>query len=443
MPKVVVIGGGPSGICAAFYAKQQNPDADVVVIRREPGFIVPCAIPYAFGLLSPEKIISKSPDNLVTSVGVKLVIDEVVEIDASSKVVKTAKGEKFPYDKLILATGSVPVMPPIPGSDLENVFPTPKSLDALSNVVKAVEKAKNVVIIGGGFAGVEIAAEVSRRGKKVSIVEMLPHCLQLAFDEEFCEKGEEHLKNHGINVYTGVKAERFVGDGAVKEVELSNGEKIPADVVIVAVGVRPNTKLATDMGLELGPFKAIKVDEHMRTSNPDVFAAGDCCEKISFITKKPSNLRLASIGAREGKVAGINAAGGDVTFPGVIGVFSTEFLGFGMGAAGFTEKAAKEEGIDVVVGNAVGFDKHPSTMPGTMQMHVKLIFRREDMKLIGGQVCGGLTAGEIANMLGFMIYKGATAEDLANMQYGTQPMLTPPPISYLVCRAAENALSEA
>jgi NADH oxidase (H2O2-forming) len=440
---VLIIGGSAGGPVAGITARRHYKDAKVTVIRKEkPGqVLVPCGLPYIFGTVgAPEKNII--PDALLTGNTIDFIVDEVTSIDRQGKVVSTASGKSVGYEKLVLAVGGLPIIIPIPGSDLENVFCAKKDVDYINTLLKTLDKVKDVVIIGGGFIGLEFADELKKRGLNVTIVEMLPHCLELVFDEDFCSVAENKLRERGIDVKTKAQAEAILGKKQVEGVKLSTGEELKADLVFMCIGVRPNTELAQKAGLEIGETKAIWVDDYGRTSDQDIFAIGDCAEKKSFFTRRPSNLRLASIACTEARIAGANLFGLKRRNEGVIGSFATIIGDSGVGMAGLTETAAKAAGLEVVTSDVKTPDKHPGSMPGTTEFRVKLVFERASQQILGGQVCGGGTVGEVVNVLSALIQNKMTADQVATFQYGTHPFFTPSPIPYPIVNGAEVALTK-
>ncbi len=438
---LLIIGGSAAGVTASITARKHNKDVKITVVRKEKEVVIPCGIPYMYGTLEdPTK--NLIPDNLLLSKNIEIVVDEVKSLNRDEKTVTLSKGEKVSYEKLILATGSLPAVPPIPGINLKNVFTVRKDLSYLLGLVDALKKAKNVVVIGGGFIGVEFADEFVKRGLNVTIVEILPCCLQLAYDEDFCKLAEKKLIERGVKLKTNNKVEEIVGNGKVEKVRLSSGEILEADLVLVGVGVKPNIELAKNAGLKIGEQGGIWVDEYMRTSDENIFAVGDCAEKYSFFTKKPTALRLASITAREARIAGVNVFGLKRKNIGVIGCFSTIIGDLALGVAGLTERLAKELGFNFVVGMAVAPDKHPGVMPGCKEMRVKLLFEKDSKILIGGQIAGGVTTGEVTNIIASLVEKKTTAEEVATFQYGTHPALTSSPVTYQIAEAAEDALTK-
>jgi NADPH-dependent 2,4-dienoyl-CoA reductase/sulfur reductase-like enzyme len=438
---IVIIGGSAAGIPAAITCRRHYPDKNVILIRKEKKVQIPCGIPYIYGTVdSPEN--NMIPDNVITNNGIELLVDEAKKINRSNKTILTESGENIAYDRLILATGSLPLDLPIPGLGKENVFMIKKDYVYLENLLNRLDNAKDIVILGGGFIGVEFADECKkRRDANVTIVELLPHCLMLAFEEEFCKEAEKALDERGINVVTGVKLEEVLGNKKVTGVKVSNGQVIKADVLIAAVGVKPNVALAESAGLKLDRG-GIVVDSHMMTSDENIYACGDCVSKKSFFSDKPSGLKLASIATMEARIAGANLFNKKRENSGVVGVFSTVIGHKTFGMAGLSEKTAKDTGFNIIVGQAESPNRHPSRMPGMVNMKVKLVFNKDNGELIGGQVRGGNSAGELINTISACIQKKMTADDIATFQIGTHPAVTASPIAYQLVNAAEIALTK-
>ena len=437
---VVVVGGSAAGLVAGISCRRRYPDKQVMLIRKEEQVLVPCGIPYIFGTLeSPEKDVI--PDALLSKNGIELITGEVVDVQRANKVVALESGEEVGYDKLILATGSLPIRLPIAGSDKANVFVVSKDIAYLKEMLGAVNEAKDIVIIGGGFIGVEFADECKKgRDASVSIVEALPHCLQLALDTECCIEAESLLTERGVKLYTDRKVEAILGDDKVSGVKLATGEEIKADVVIMGVGAVPNVDLAKKAGLQTGPSRAVQVDNYMRTlSDPDIFACGDAAEKRSFFTGRCSAIMLASVATAEARIAGANAFKTCCRNLGEIGVWSTIVGETAFACAGLTEMAAQKEGFDVVIGESETFDRHPGAMPGAATTKVKLVFCKKTGQLLGGGITGGRGAGELINVVSACIQHSMTAHEVSLFQMGTHPALTASPIAYQMVNAAELA----
>ncbi|MBE9573322.1 MAG: FAD-dependent oxidoreductase [Proteobacteria bacterium] len=433
----VVILGGTMGISAGMSCRNHYPDKTIAMIRKEVTVQVPCGIPYLFGTVAtPEKNII--PDRLLESNQIELIQDDAIDVDRSKKVVLLASGETVGYEKLVFATGSLPLVPPIHGVDKKGVFPVQKDLSYLWHLLYRMDKVENVVIIGGGFIGVEFADECRKnRDINITVVEMLPHCLQVAMDEEFCEEAESALAETGVKIITNERVVSILGNEKVTGVELASGKKINADMVILGLGAVPNTSLAGKAGLELGFRNAVRVDRHMRTvTDMDVFACGDCAEKFSFFDGRPSGIMLASVGSSEARIVGANLFSPTCYNIGTVGVFSTLINDRAFAAAGITAKYAKETGCEIVIGTETSTDTHPAGMPGSSVVKLKLIFAKDTGVLLGGGLSGGKSVGEMINVVSACIQHRMTANDIIMFQMGTHPALTPSPIMYPLVNAA-------
>ncbi|MFH1415395.1 MAG: FAD-dependent oxidoreductase [Elusimicrobiota bacterium] len=442
--EILIIGGGPAAAVAAATAKRYYPDKKITIIKDVEPSLVPCGIPYMISSLdNPENnIMSFEP---LKAAGIKVVIDEATEINRDDKKVYTANGGKYSYEKLILATGSSPIIPKIQGIELNNVYSVKKDFEYLKKMVSNIKENKNIVVIGGGFIGVEFCDEISNiNGKNIYLVEMLPDIICNSFDKEFSDIARKKLEEKGVKVLTGVRVEAISGSDKVEKVMLSGGKTIEADIVILCIGGQPNTALAEKVGLNLGMGKGIWRDEYMRTMDPDIYAVGDCAGKRDFFTRKNNPVMLASTATAEARIAGANLYKLKVVREnkGTIAAYSTYLSGLVLASAGLTETTAKEENFEVIVGKAESLDRHPGTMPGASKVFVKLVFSKQSGILMGGQVVGGDSAGEIINIIGLAIQKNVTLNELESFQMATHPYLTPPPTKYHIVQAAMDASSK-
>jgi len=436
--ELVVVGGSAGGIQAAICAKRHQGLDDVLVIRREPKVMVPCGIPYIYGTLGGEVDKNIMPDKLLG--GAQLKVSEVTSIDTGKKTVRLSDGQEIGYNKLILATGSNPIKPNIPGLDRPDVYLVRKEASYLNDLKTAMDKAKHILVIGGGFIGVEFADECRKKGHDVTLVELLPHCLQTVCTEDLCIRVEDALRKSGVRVITDRAVQSIEGNGVVHSAKLTNGEEVKCDMVIIGIGVVPNVELAKQAGIEIGPTGGIRVDEFQRTGKPDVYAVGDCAEKYSFHSGKPVPIRLASVATREGKIAAANLYDPRFRNVGTIGTFSTVVGGTAMAMAGLTDSQATQLGYDVVVGEAEAVSKHPGTMPDAQPMRVRLAFDRRSGRLLGGCACCTMAVGEIGNLIAACVVNGMTIERVAMFPMGTHPWLTASPLAYQLTEAASNAL---
>ena len=439
---ILVIGGGASGLSAAISAKSNNPDKSVIVVRKEEQVLVPCGIPYIFGsLYSSDKNII--PDKNLLGIGVEIKIAEVTYVDIENNICTFKNDEKIQFEKVIFATGSIPTKPKwLKGADLENVFTIPKNKVYLDEMHTKIKTLKKVITIGAGFIGVEMADEMNKVGWDVTLIELEESILNRAFDKEFGDIAEELLMSRGVNVITGKGVKEIVGtEGKVSKVILTSGEELDADAVVLSMGYAPNTKLAEISGIELNKYGFIKTCEYMRVENcsNDIFAVGDCAEKRDFLTRKLSTTMLASTACAEARVAGMNLyeLSPCKMFSGTIAIYNTAIGDSAFGTAGVIESKAKEDNFSVVTGSFTGMDKHPGTLEGTHKQTVKLIVAADCGMIIGGEVYGGSSIGELTNAIGFLIQSHTNIKTLLSAQIGTHPLLTGSPAAYPLIKAAE------
>jgi NADPH-dependent 2,4-dienoyl-CoA reductase/sulfur reductase-like enzyme len=438
---ILVVGGGPAGIISALTAKKYYPKKKIIVMRDVAKGVIPCGIPYMFeSLKNPEdnKLGMSSLDNN----NIASVVDKAIGIDRNKKEVTTQSNDVYSYEKLIIAVGSAPVSLPIEGIDKRHVYPIYKNMDVLRLAVEKVKSSKNVLVIGGGFIGVEFADEISKiKGVNVYLVELMPTLLANSFDSEFSALAQEKLESKGVNVLTKIKVEQILGEDEVEGVLLSNGQRIDVDAVILGVGAAPNVDLAVNAGLDVEKGKGIVVDEYMRTCDPDVFAVGDCACKRDFYTRKINPVMLASTATAEARVAGANLYQIKVVREnkGTIAIYSTYVDGLVLGSAGLTESSAKREGFEIEVGMIEGADKHPGSLPGTAKCKTKLIFSKQSGIILGGQISGAMSSAQLINLIGVAIQKRMSATELETLQMATHPYLTSAPTIYPIVLAAQAA----
>ena len=441
---ILVIGAGPAGIVCALTAKKYYPDKKIVVMRNVEKGVIPCGIPYMIKSL-------KSPDENVLSMAslekndIKAVVDEAIMVDRKNKTVECKSGGVYKYEKLVLAIGSVPILPPIPGIEKKGIYPIYKELGYLTKAIEEIKRCKNVLIVGGGFIGIEFADELSKiDGLNTYLVELLPNILANSFDLEFSTLAEDKLKAKGVKIFTGAKVLEFCGRDRVEKARLSTGKDIEIDAVILGIGASPDTALALKAGLDLGRGKGIWTDEYMRTIDPDVFAVGDCAGKRDFYTRKDIPVMLASTATAEARIAGANLYQLKVVREnkGTIAIYSTYIDGLVLGSAGLTENSAIKEGFEIVTGHASVKDKHPGTLPLSSDIKMKLVFSRQSGILLGGQVAGGFSCGELINLIGVAIQKRMSVTELETLQVATQPYLTCAPTMYPVVAAAQDAIGK-
>ena len=443
---VIIIGAGPAGIVTGATVKKQHSNKSVLIITEEEKGLIPCGIPYVFHNLGS---VEKNAMGLkpFKDLGGEVIVDPVVEVDVNDKSVRMKSGMILQYDKLVFATGSRPdIAEFIRGYDMKNVFYIRKSYSYIHKLFEELKDKKNIVIIGGGFIGVEVAEQLSfHHDKRITLIESEKYCFSKAFSEELSRISTEQLEKTTTNVRTSSLVEEIIGnkDGFVEKVVLKGGEEIAADAVIISVGYTPNSELAEKAGLPLNVMGAIKVDSYERTSVKDVCAVGDCSQTIGFLTGRSDHIMLASTATAEARVLGYNLFSVKIKklFSGTLGIFSTKINGLAMAAAGIDERSANEANIDFLCAKFTDVDRHPGTIPGTLPITVKLYFSPSDGTVLGGEVWGSDSAGEIINIIGLIIQKSITIYELVSFQIGTHPLLTSAPTKPMIIKAAEAAIS--
>ena len=438
---IVIVGGGPAGVSCAISAQNSYLDKKIAVIRMEKTALIPCGIPYTLVSLNSvdDDIL---PDALIQNIGVDLIIDEVV--NKEGKILELKSGEKVTYDKLVLAVGSSAYLPPIKGTDKEGVFFVNKNHQYLQRMREFAQGCENIVIIGGGYIGLEMADEALRARKNVTIIELKDHLLELSMDHGFGDKASEVLKSNGANVLVSSEVKSLSGNHSIKGVLLENGDEILADMVVLSTGSKPNLELAKAFDIDHDLYYGILVNEYLRTSDHDIYAIGDCAAKKDFFTGEFTDIRLASTAMAEGRLSGSNLFQTKVIrkFMGVLGSFSTKIGDTAFGVSGITESKAREMNLKYTVGVATTMDRHPGKLQGASKIHLKLIFARYSHVLLGAQMYGGDSIGELVNMFSVMILNRMTDMDIDNLQIGTHPLLTASPVVYPVITATVDAIKK-
>ena len=442
---VVIIGAGPSGIITGVTGRKRNPKKSFLMIKEEEKGLVPCGIPYLFHDLDDISRNQMGPAPFVKAGG-EVLVDTVETVDLDSKTLTTRSGRTMGYGKLVFATGSVPTIPTfIGGYDLQNVECIKKSHIYMQGLLERIGDKKDIVVIGAGFIGAEVAEQLAKDSRRnVSLIEMEEHCLYRAFSTDFASLADRHLANAGVNVMTGCRAKEIQGEGgSVSGVLLDDDRRIEADMVISAIGYSPRTELAEAAGLQLTSNGTIRVDNYMRTEKEDVYAVGDCSQTSGFITGRTDNIMLASTATAEARILGYNLFSISLlrSFPGTLSVFSTELDGHVFASAGAIEQTAREAEVDFVTGTFEDVDRHPGTLPGAMKIRIRIIVSPENGAIIGGEIYGGKSVGEMINLLSLAIQKYVTVYELVSFQTGTHPLLTTAPTKYTLVKACEDAIA--
>jgi len=431
--KIVVIGANAAGAKAASKAKRINPHADVTLIDRG-NFISygACGIPYFVSdTVSDVKELMTTAAGVVRDAqffrkvkGVNVITNtEVTSIDRASKSIHTqdiATGQtaKLTYDRLVLATGSRPFVPPLENVQLPNVL-TVKSIEDAELLKDRAVSGSRACIVGGGLIGLETAEALAHKGMAVTVIEMRDQLLPGVLDPEIAHVVEKHLRQQGVTVITGKPVTTLTGESTVTAVTVGS-LSIATDLVVLAPGVRPNSSLAADAGLEIGPTGAIAVDSRQCTSDPAIYACGDCCETTHLLTGKKVNIPLGSTANKQGRVAGINVAGGDAHFAGVIGTSILRVFDINAGKTGLTEAEARDNGFDVETVLSPSPDK-AHFFPGARPIILKLIAERGTGRILGLQGAGEGGVDKRLDAAATAITFKATAEQLAQVDLAYAP----------------------
>ncbi len=421
--KIVIIGGVAGGATAAARVRRLDEKAEITVLEKGPYVsFANCGLPYfisrdiqrisALLLQTPEGFFSRYRVNVKTN-------SEAVEIqrDKKSIVVRTQNGEEnIPYDKLILAQGGSPIVPPLPGIMQDHVFKlwTIPDMDRIHKFIEEKKPAK-AVVAGGGFIGLEMAEALHARGIAVTVVELAPHVMIL-LDPEFGAMIKNGMEEKGIIVKTNVGLSA-IGE---KNITLSDGAEIETDMVLLSIGVRPELTLAKSAGLEIGKSGGLVVDEMMRTSDPDIYGAGDMVEIINKVHGKKVRIPLAGPANRQGRIAGTNALGGKMVYRGALGTSVVKLFDRTAASTGLSEKAAREAGFDTGV-SYVFKDNHVTYFPGGKPLALKIVYDKKSSRLLGGQAYGEAGVEKRIDVLATALHGKMTLEDLSELDLAYAP----------------------
>ncbi|QXM06863.1 FAD-dependent oxidoreductase [Crassaminicella indica] len=439
--KYVVIGGVACGPKAAARLRRLDADAEITIIEK--GDILSyggCGLPYYLsgevedleelwstpvGVQRDEKFFKNVKNINVLS---NTLAEKINRSQKKVEVMDLKTNEKFeiPYDKLVLAVGAVPNKPPIKGIDLNNVFELyhPKDAKKMRGIVEA-GKVKEAVIVGGGLIGLEVAEALTKQGVKVTVIEMIDKVLPKMLDVEMSMLLMKDMKKNNVDVLTSTKVLEFEGDsdGNLKAVVTDKG-KIDAQLALISVGVRPNIQLAQEAGLEISDNRGIKVNEYFETSDPDIYAGGDCIDNYNLVYNQSLYTPLGDLANIHGRIIANNIHGNKEKFPGTVGTSICKVFDFNVASVGMTEEMAKKKGIDFVTVLAASPDKahfYPTGKP----IFIKLIGERQTGKILGAQIVGYGDVAKRINMVSIGLYYGIKAKDLAKMDFAYAPPFSP------------------
>lgn len=426
--KLVIVGGVAGGASAAARSRRLSEEAEIVLFERGPDVsFANCGLPYYVGgeIADRKKLLVTTPELLRTRFRLDVRTRTSVEaIDRSAKTVRVrdlASGREYeePYDKLLLAPGAAPVRPPLPGIDLPGIS-TLRNLQDVDRIKETLDRGvTQAVLLGGGFISLELAENFVRRGVATTVVEKNDQILT-PFDPEMTTPIAGRLATKGVTLLLGQTAEGFEPTPGGLAVRLKSGLRLPAQLVVVGVGVRPENRLAVAAGLEVGPRGGIRVDEHLRSSDPDIYAVGDAIEVTDFVTGEPTQVPLAGPANRQGRIAADNIFGRAVTYRGTQGTAIVGFFDHTAAMTGASEKVLKRT-------NApyrkvyVHPSHHAGYYPGAEAMTLKVLFHPETGKLLGAQGVGGAGVDKRIDVLAVAIQAGMTVFDLEEMELAYAP----------------------
>ena len=419
--RLVVIGGDAAGMSAASQARRRRSSDELEIIALERSGWVSysaCGEPYyVAGYVEPlEKLLARTPEAFA-QMGIHVrTRHEATAIDLDRRTVAvtdlgTGERTDLGFDMLMIGTGARPLRPPINGVHLPGVFGLHTLDDAIALRAAAEDGPGNAVVVGGGYVGLEAAEAFHSRGWKVTVLTSGRAVLDRTLDADLGSQVVAAMENMGIRVVTGTRVECINGSERVVGVGCDD-ETHPADVVVLGLGFRPESRLAREAGIGVGPTGAISVDDRQRTDIDGVWAGGDCAEAAHRLTGEPVNFHLGTVANKAGRVAGINIGGGEARFPGVLGTAITKVCELEISSTGLRPSGAAEAGLDAVVGDAQG-STTAGYWPTASPMTIRVVAERAGGRILGAQIVGGPGAGKRIDVFATAIWNGMTAEDLA------------------------------
>jgi NADPH-dependent 2,4-dienoyl-CoA reductase/sulfur reductase-like enzyme/rhodanese-related sulfurtransferase len=440
--RVVIVGGVACGPKAASRIKRLLPDCEVTMIERGGRLSYgACGLPYYVEGAFPEiAMLTETPAGVARNAAFFEKVKgfksrtktEAVRIDPGHgtvllRNVETGSEEELPYDKLVLATGSRPVRPPIPGLDLKNVW-TMRHLEDAESMVDRIEAdgLKRAVLIGAGYIGIEMAEALRRRGLDVTMVEMFNQIMPQFLDSEMALLAAGHMRQKGVEMALGEKVLSIEGNGKAASVR-TDKRNIPADLVVIGVGVLPNDELAREAGLACAPKGGILINEFCQTSNPDIYAGGDCVVNsyADHAIEQSFFVPLGSTSNKHGRTIADHIAGKPAPFRGITSTGVCRAFDFTIGRTGLSERQAKDLYTDVETSIWAGPDM-PHYIPQSKPLIIKMSASKASRKLLGVQIVGQGDASKRLDVAASSIYFGATVDDIGNIDVGYAPPFSPP-----------------
>jgi NADPH-dependent 2,4-dienoyl-CoA reductase/sulfur reductase-like enzyme len=433
--RLVVIGGDAAGMSAASEARRRRTPDALEIVAFERGRYTSysaCGIPYSVGgvVSDPTTLIARSPDeHRRRGIDVHL-RHEVTAIDPGARAVTVRNLEsgaerREPYDQLMVATGAVPIRPDLPGAGASGIFGVQGLEDglALRRLLAPADAPRRAVVVGAGYIGLEMAEAMVQRGLEVALVDQAPQPMS-TLDPDMGALVADGLRAIGVALHLGAAVEGYDTTGDAVSAVVTSGATLPADVVVLGLGVRPNTALAEAAGIPVGPSGGIAVDQRMHTPCPAVWAAGDCVEVHHRVSLRPAAIALGTHANKQGRVAGVNLGGGYATFPGVLGTAVTKVCGLEVARTGLRETEAEAAGFafeSVVVESTT----RAAYFPGAAPITTKLVAERRSGRLLGAQIVGAEGAAKRIDVLACALWNEMTVDEIAHLDLGYAPPFSP------------------
>jgi NADPH-dependent 2,4-dienoyl-CoA reductase/sulfur reductase-like enzyme len=432
--KIAIIGAVAAGTSAAAKARRTNKDAEIVIFEKNRDIsYAGCGLPYYISGVTPSRhnIVMNTAQDFKEKYQTEVRLEhEVTKIDSENKKLSyknlsNGKNGEYKFDKLIISTGASPIKPPFEGMDLGNIF-TLRSVESADKIKDAVKRddINKTVIIGAGLIGLEMAESFRELGMEVTVIELQDQVLP-PFSKEMAAIVEEHLKAKGVNLILDDGVDHFEGEEEVEKVVTGSGKEIDADLALLSIGVKANSKLAKKAGVEIGETGAIKVNEKLETNLKDIYSAGDCAESKDLLTNKPVWIPLGSTANKQGRTAGENAAGGDASHYGILKTGITKIFDLTVARTGLSLEEAKAEEIDAVAVK-IKTNNHASYYPGTDSINLRGIFDKKDGVIVGAEVIGGAGSDKRIDVLATAIYNRMTADELFQVDLAYAPPYSGP-----------------
>jgi NADPH-dependent 2,4-dienoyl-CoA reductase/sulfur reductase-like enzyme/rhodanese-related sulfurtransferase len=429
--RIVIIGGTACGPKAAARARRCDPAAKITIIEQQDSLsTATCGLPYYIsGVIGKESaMVARRPDyfrdvlDMTVLTGTRATAINPKAHTVAINDLKAQRNSTLEYDKLVIATGALPTVPPWEGKDLKGIFTLSNIPDA--NAIRAYLAGltkKEVVIVGAGLIGLEMAENFAAAGCTVTVIEALGWPLPGLLDADIAVHLENHLKAKGVRLLFGQRVSGFQGDSSrrVRRV-LAGKESYEAGLVLLALGVKPNVALAKEAGLATGTTGGFSVNQYMQTNDPDIYAGGDCAETVNLMTGKKTLVPLGSTANKQGRVIGNNVTGGSDIFPGIVGTGIAKVFDFNVGRTGLSESQARDGGFDIIIA-LVPTSDHAGYYPGARDILIKLIAEKSTGRLLGGQAVGTGETSKRIDVLATALTFGAKATDVANLDLGYAP----------------------